>query len=90
MTTDIQKNPEKIRGVVGVFFGLFLHFLWFVAIMGIIFTFFAPPDAMGVFTVTFPPRIQTWLTAGTLPSLILFGHYLFCLGTMTETDLIQN
>ena len=90
MTTDTQKNPGKILGVVGILFGVFLYFLWFVAIMAIMFTFFAPPDAMGVFTVTFPLWIRTWLTAGTLPSFMLFGHYLFCRGTMTKTDLIQN
>ncbi|MCK9277428.1 MAG: hypothetical protein M0P22_05005 [Methanoculleus sp.] len=46
-------------GIVGVVCGLFLYYFWVAVIMAIQFTFFAEPNAIGVFTVEFPLSIRT-------------------------------
>ncbi len=76
--------------IVGVVCGAVLYCIWCVAIMAVLFTFFAEPNAMGVFIVTFPIMIRTWLLAGPLPFFILFGHYLFSHEEMTGTELLRD
>jgi hypothetical protein len=90
MTAEIREKPGKLMGVVGVVCGVVLYCVWCIAIMAILFTFFAEPNAMGVVIVICPIMIRTWLTAGPLPFFILFGHYLFSHEEMTGTELLRD
>jgi len=90
MTTETDKKPDKIAGVLGALFGVFLYCLWVAALMAILFVFFAEPNAMGVFVVRFPHMIQTWLTAGVLPLFITLGYYLFSRKDMPGTEFLPN
>lgn len=89
MTTETHSPQKKVRGVIGILFGVLLYYLWVAGIIAMLFTFFTEPSGMGVFTVKFPHAVQTWLVTGTLPFFIISGHYLFCRGT-GENDLLYD
>ncbi|WP_292490595.1 hypothetical protein [Methanoculleus sp. 10] len=87
---DQRNKNRKLINVVGVICGLSLCFLWVAVLIAILFAFFAEPNAMGVFTVTFPLMPRTWLTAGTLLFFVALGYYLFAREEMPETELLQS
>lgn len=58
--------------------------------MAILFTFFAEPGAIEVFTVTFPLMPRIWLIDGTLPFFVALGYYLFTREEMPEMELLQG
>ncbi|MDD3071487.1 hypothetical protein [Methanoculleus horonobensis] len=86
MTTETEKKPDRIVGVLGALFGLFLYYVWIAVLMAILFTFFAEPNAMGAFIVEFSQMVQVWLSAGMLPVFITLGYHLFARDTMPEAE----
>lgn len=86
MTTETEKKPDKVAGVLGALFGVFLYYVWVAVLMAILFTFFAEPNAMGAFIVKFPQMVQVWLNAGMLPVFIILGYHLFARDAMPEAE----
>ncbi|WP_241481294.1 hypothetical protein [Methanoculleus sediminis] len=90
MTTEIERKPDRIAGVLGALFGVFLYYLWVAVLMAILFAFFAEPNAMGAFIVEFPQMVQIWLNTGMLPLFIILGYHLFTRDTMPEAELLPG
>lgn len=73
-----MREASRLFGVLGIFFGLILYYIWVALLLFLSFYFFAEEsivESSKVFTVHNSNQVFNWLIGGLIPAFLILGHY---------------